>query len=103
MVAALAVLTASMFWMGTRPQENIAKLPATEENPPVAATKTGMPTETVEELQPGEQTETVEQAEPADPETEVVPTARVGLQGTDPGTVNLASGDIQLVEFFAFW
>ncbi len=33
----------------------------------------------------------------------VEPTARVGLQGTDPETVNLASGDIQLIEFFAFW
>ena len=32
-----------------------------------------------------------------------VPTARVGLQATDPGLVNLASGEIQLVEFFAFW
>jgi hypothetical protein len=31
------------------------------------------------------------------------PTARVGLQGTDPETVKLGSGDIQLVEFFAFW
>ena len=31
------------------------------------------------------------------------PTARVGLQATDPETVRLGSGDIQLVEFFAFW
>lgn len=31
------------------------------------------------------------------------PTPRVGLVATDPSTVNLASGDIQLVEFFAFW
>lgn len=31
------------------------------------------------------------------------PTARVGLQATDPETVSLASGEIQLVEFFAFW
>lgn len=103
MVAALAVLAVSMFWMGSRPQETVAKLPATEENLPVAATNTGLPTETAGESQPAEHTQTVEGAETADPEMEVVPTARVGLQGTDPGTVNLASGDIQLVEFFAFW
>jgi hypothetical protein len=31
------------------------------------------------------------------------PTPRQGLVSTDPQTVNLASGDIQLVELFAFW
>jgi len=103
MVAALAVLAVSIFWMSSRTQETIAKLPATEEKPQIEATKTGMPTETVGEAQPVEQTESVEQAGTTDPETEVVPTARVGLQGTDPEVVNLASGDIQLVEFFAFW
>jgi hypothetical protein len=36
-------------------------------------------------------------------EQEAKPTARVGLQATDPETVRLGSGDIQLVEFFAFW
>ncbi len=36
-------------------------------------------------------------------EEQVVPTPRVGLQSTDPSTVNLASGQIQLVEVFAFW
>lgn len=34
---------------------------------------------------------------------EAKPTARAGLQATDPETVSLGSGDIQLVEFFAFW
>jgi len=34
---------------------------------------------------------------------ETKPTARAGLQATDPETVSLGSGDIQLVEFFAFW
>lgn len=33
----------------------------------------------------------------------VEPTARPGLHATDPGTVQLASGELQLVEFFAFW
>jgi thiol-disulfide isomerase/thioredoxin len=31
------------------------------------------------------------------------PTPRAGLQATDPETVLLASGEIQIVEFFAYW
>jgi hypothetical protein len=31
------------------------------------------------------------------------PTARAGLQATDPTKVDLASGQPTLVEFFAFW
>lgn len=34
---------------------------------------------------------------------EPTPTARRGLQATDPGSVVLAAGRPQLVEFFAFW
>jgi len=37
------------------------------------------------------------------PEQAGVPTPRAGLESTDPATVHLASGDIQLIEFFAFW
>jgi len=33
----------------------------------------------------------------------IVPTARTGLTSTNPGVVDLASGELQLVEFFAFW
>jgi len=33
----------------------------------------------------------------------VIPTVRAGLESTDPASVNLTSGDIQLVEIFAFW
>ncbi len=36
-------------------------------------------------------------------EAPVIPTARAGLESTDPATVNLNSGEIQLVEAFAFW
>lgn len=32
-----------------------------------------------------------------------VPTARIELESTNPATVKLASGDIQLIELFAFW
>lgn len=31
------------------------------------------------------------------------PTIREGLHASDPELVNLASGKVQLVEFFAFW
>jgi hypothetical protein len=31
------------------------------------------------------------------------PPARDELHATDPGTVALASGKVQLVEFFAYW
>jgi hypothetical protein len=36
-------------------------------------------------------------------EESLVPTPRAGLESTDPSVVNLASGEIQLVEFFAYW
>ena len=36
-------------------------------------------------------------------ETEEPPATKTGLESTDPKTVNLASGSIQLVELFAFW
>ena len=31
------------------------------------------------------------------------PTPRAALDATDPSTVSLGSGEIQLVEFFAYW
>ena len=37
------------------------------------------------------------------PTATIPPTPRAELVGTDPSTVNLASGDVQLVELFAFW
>ena len=44
--------------------------------------------------------------EPAEDTQEIaaaVPTVRAGLESTDPASVNLISGNIQLVEVFAFW
>ena len=38
-----------------------------------------------------------------EPSPDVIPTAREGLEATDPSTVVLASGKPTLVEFFAFW
>jgi multidrug efflux pump subunit AcrA (membrane-fusion protein) len=40
---------------------------------------------------------------PAKPEAASTPTARAGLEATDPTGVALASGKPALVEFFAFW
>jgi hypothetical protein len=37
------------------------------------------------------------------PEPSATPTARPGLEATDPETVDLASGKPTLLEFFAFW
>jgi septum formation inhibitor MinC len=44
------------------------------------------------------------QDEPTE-ENEKVPTSTVrsGLEATDPNTVQIAAGDVQLIEFFAFW
>ena len=39
----------------------------------------------------------------AEPSQEAVPTAREGLEATDPSAVVFASGKPTLVEFFAFW
>jgi len=36
--------------------------------------------------------------DPGDP-----PPVKIGLEATDPSKVNLASGGLQFVEFFAFW
>jgi len=51
-------------------------------------------------------TEMQESSEPtveADVEEVAPPPLKVGLESTDPATVNLASGQLQLVEAFAFW
>lgn len=36
-------------------------------------------------------------------ETKLPPTPRQNLEATDPSVVKLASGRVQLIEFFAFW
>lgn len=40
---------------------------------------------------------------PAEPAAAATPTARAGLEATDPTGVTLATGKPALVEFFAFW
>ena len=65
---------------------------SSEELPPV---KTESVVQTNEESTPGP-TESAQEAEL------VIPTARTGLGSTDPGVVSLASGELQLINFFAF-
>ena len=47
--------------------------------------------------------ESSESTEEAVIEEQAPPAPRTGLESTDPATVNLASGQLQLVEVFAFW
>ena len=47
--------------------------------------------------------EAAESTEEAVIEEQAPPAPREGLESTDPATVNLASGQLQLVEVFAFW
>jgi len=73
----------------------------TDEQPTVtdifvaSATPTEMPAATQAEPTP---TEAVAEAV-----VETAPTPRSDLYATPPGEVNLASGELQLVEFFAHW
>lgn len=64
-----------------------------------ATSVANVPTDTVSVVE-----EPTEEAITEETPTEVVvPTPRSEMVGTDPGSVNLASGDVQLVEIFAFW
>jgi len=45
----------------------------------------------------------IETTEDSLDEVFAIPTARTALESTNSETVKLASGDIQLVELFAFW
>jgi hypothetical protein len=79
--------------LGRGEQPNVASTPKPEEQ--IAAAATAIPAIEIQEETEPTQAE-VEEAQ-------VAPTPRAGLEATDPETVNLASGDIQLVEVFAFW
>lgn len=46
--------------------------------------------------------EPTEEVQESTPTAAIPPTPRTELEGTDPSTVNLSSGDIQLVEIFSF-
>ena len=97
------------------PDEHQVQLPAvgagggqeaepTPAEPYLAPAATSQPTE-VSYPDPVEGVVATAEAYPEPQPTTVVvpPTPRAAMEATDPATVSLASGGIQLVEFFAFW
>lgn len=95
-IIAAALLIGAVFAfviLGRGEQTEQASAPNPEEQ--IAAAGTAIPTiEIMDEVEP---TQAVVE------EAQLAPTPRGGLEATDPAAVNLASGDIQLVEVFAFW
>lgn len=93
---------------GEMSNEQVAATTATSE-PAVVVEATATATENeVDEVVPTEADVVAENT--ADEATEdavleemAAPTPRADLYATDPATVSLASGDVQLVEMFAFW
>jgi len=91
-----------------------AETPEKEEEPvietPVEAYPAGEEPQTAPQATPEaypatestEPTAPAEEAYPA-PDEAAKPAPKVEYVATNPGTVNLASGQLQLVEFFAFW
>ena len=57
----------------------------------------------LKELTGGKAAETADSVEVVQDTGAAVPAVRTGLESTNPATVKLASGDIQLIELFAFW
>ena len=88
---------------------NVEATPVSEVSAPTEAphAETPAPTEEIAEF-PAESTTTPVEptatTEPTEAPTETpAPTPRPGLEATDPATVQLGAGQVQLVEFFAFW
>ena len=78
------------------PAETLVPQPATQE----PAMPEALPSE-VSEIAP---TTAPVETEPPTEEIVVQPTSRGDeLEATDPTTVNIANGEPQLIEFFAFW
>ena len=83
------------------------KDPAVLELPVSAPTETSV----VENNQTENTQVPVDASEDTDPEPTVaeaapelvIPAVKTGLESTNPATVNLTNGDIQLIEMFAFW
>ncbi len=113
-ISVAAVLVLSACWSAGAPETNanppaveskVEEVQVTEEVEVLSddqpeSTATSAPTETpVEsEMPEGEPEAAEEMADESPP-----PVLKTGLEATNPSTVNLASGKIQLVELFAFW
>jgi hypothetical protein len=79
-----------------------AEVVAVESSPePVQVDTSPAPEETEEEMSEQEMSPTEVPPEEMEQEPQVV--VREQLVATDPATVSLASGQVQLVEFFAYW
>ena len=81
------------------------KTPSVDYTISVVAEEVSKDTLVQEEANIVENEEMSQSSEAADPAADkiVLPTVRAGLESTNPASVTLASGELQLIEFFAFW
>ncbi len=89
----------------TTPAQSLDVNPTPEENYPAPelgypAPDENFPTPTVAPAYPAPEEE---QGGLSTPDAANQPPIKTGLEATNPSTVNLASGGLQFVEFFAFW
>jgi len=89
------------------PAESPAPLvnpPASTSTEPVAPISAATPTTVVADSAPAELPEPTKPAEPtSEPTEQPPPTPRAELKASNPEGITLASGELQFVEFFAFW
>ena len=83
-------------------------MPAPTVSPAAPAVSPALPTSTLEsQFLPAIQNPSTPDLTPTPASTATPPSSRreikAGLEASDPNTAQLASGEIQLVEFFAFW
>ena len=90
-VVLLAVGVVIVFVVGRGPAQVAETIP----EPTVAAA--------VPETEAPQEAEQVATIPPTEGEVAQVPELKTELTATDPSTVSLASGGLQLVEVFAFW
>jgi hypothetical protein len=85
--------------------DEIYPAPPSEEVDPETGEEEGYPPPEVEVPTPDPAYPAPEELPEGDPspDSSNPPPVKVGLEATDPSTVNLASGGLQFVEFFAFW
>ncbi len=99
-VLVIAIVLSAVFVVSRR--DPVAKEQTVQATTEVSSAEnfTGEKTETSEVSSVVATSETQEAEQNADA---AVPTARSGLESTNPDDVKLASGDLQLIELFAFW
>lgn len=92
------------------PEADLAILTASEAGDMISQSQDGYPYPAPEEGYPSSEDQSLETLpltegypSPDDSFVATVPVLKTELEATDPSTVNLASGEIQLIEFFAFW